>query len=117
MFHVPHRIRIRSGPLASKDDAGNNGAFLIRTILGISFHVIASDGAGWQHVSVSHRTRCPSWNEMCFIKDMFWDPEDCAVQYHPARSQYVNNHAHCLHLWKPTTEHLPVPPAILVGVK
>ena len=63
---------------------------------GKSFFVIASDGGGWEHVSVSpcnkKRKVCPTWEEMCAIKDMFFDPEERVVQFHPSRSEYVNDH-------------------------
>ena len=29
----------------------------------------------------------------------------------------MNNHEHCLHIWKPNEEHLPTPPSILVGFR
>ena len=34
-------------------------------------------------------------------KALFWDEDDCVIQYHPPRSEYVNNHQNCLHLWRP----------------
>jgi len=79
--------------------------------------VVWSDGGGWEHVSVSFRGRCPSWEEMCIVKDIFWHEDECVVQYHPAKSEYVNNHPYCLHLWRPLQQDMPVPPSILVGVK
>jgi hypothetical protein len=52
---------------------------------------------------------------MCAIKDMFFEPEEAAVQYHPAKSQYVNNHPYCLHLWRPNNgTDLPTPPPLFV---
>jgi len=79
--------------------------------------VIFSDGEGWEHVSVSTPGRPPNWAEMCHIKDLFWDAEDTVMQFHPARSAYINNHPHCLHLWRPNGgAQMPVPPAFLVGV-
>jgi hypothetical protein len=75
----------------------------------------------WEHVSVSVRvpgeTRCPTWEEMCEIKDMFWDKDETVIQYHPAEADYVNMHPHTLHLWKPIGVELPTPPSIMVGVK
>ena len=79
--------------------------------------VIASDGAGWEHVSVSLKNRTPNWAEMCFIKDLFWNEEDCVVQFHPPKSEYVDNHPNCLHLWKPIGKQIKTPPSILVGFK
>jgi hypothetical protein len=72
---------------------------------------------GWEHVSVSKKTYTPTWDEMCYVKSLFWDEEDTVIQYHPAKSQYVNNHPYCLHLWRPTKERVPVPDPILVGIK
>jgi len=66
--------------------------------------VIADDGTktGWEHVSVSmdDPKKCASWTEMCIVKGMFWDEEECVVQYHPAKKDYVNLHPGVLHLWR-----------------
>lgn len=126
-MHVPNQYRIRSGAFGTDDSYGNNGAFFVPTRPGrLPLKVIASDGltvpderpelAGWEHVSASLPERCPTWAEMCRIKDLFWDDEDTVVQFHPPRSQYVNNHPYCLHLWRPLHAAVPLPPAILVGV-
>lgn len=72
---------------------------------------------GWEHVSVSRRDRCPTWDEMCLVKSIFWDEDDCVIQYHPPRSEYVNNHPNCLHLWRPIGVSLAMPPSIMVGFK
>ena len=80
--------------------------------------VIFSDGEGWEHVSVSTPTRTPNWAEMCFVKSLFWDDDDTVIQFHPPKSEYVNNHAFCLHLWRPNNGAvIPLPPSILVGFK
>src|SRR6266446_8335631 len=108
MFKVPNQYRIRDGELGSTDEIGNNGAFLI---LYQSFHlrVIARDGIGWEHVSVSLPNRTPNWRERCFIKDVFWDEEDVVIQYHPKKSEYVNRHDTCLHLWRLVGQEIPTP--------
>ena len=95
--------RVRIGALASDRSYGNNGAFFIPLGKGQVLGVIASDGGGWDHVSVSLTDRCPTWAEMCRVKDLFFEPEEVVVQYHPAASQYVNNHPNCLHLFRPRT--------------
>jgi hypothetical protein len=51
---------------------------------------------------------------MCQIKDLFFEPEDCVVQFHPAKSQYRNFHPGCLHLWKPDCG-MPVPDPLMVA--
>jgi hypothetical protein len=75
MFKIPNEYRIRDGVLGSTDESGNNGTFTI-PFESFILHVIASDGQGWEHVSVSLSHRTPNWREMCFIKDLFWDEED-----------------------------------------
>jgi len=92
------------------------------------YWIIFSDGEGWEHLSVSLRKvvtrsmvkkvdRCPTWPEMCFVKNMFWMPSETVIQYHPAMADYVNNHQYVLHCWKPIGQEIPTPPAILVGLQ
>lgn len=108
-FHVPELKRVRNGQLGSDASFGNNGAFIIGRL-----RVIASDGEGWEHVSVSLSDRCPTWTEMCKIKSVFWDPEDAVMQLHPPVSTYVNNHPNTLHLWRPVDRAIPLPPIVMV---
>jgi hypothetical protein len=124
MFHVPNKNRNRIHPqLGSDDNIGNNGLFIIPYFKpnGLEFRVIASDGEGWEHASVSIALpervalRCPTWEEMCYIKKMFWDEEDCVIQYHPSKSEYVNYHPFVLHLWRPTNQVIPIPKKIMIG--
>lgn len=79
---------------------------------------IASDSKEWKHVSVSieNDRRPPKWETMCFVKDLFWDDEDWVMQFHPAKSEYVNFHSGCLHLWKPDAD-FPKPDSMMVGAK
>lgn len=111
--------RIREGYFASRTSDGPYGAFFVHGPCGCELKIVASGGeeTGWEHVSVSTPRRPPNWQEMCFVKSLFWEPEECVVQFHPPESQYVNNHPHCLHLWRSTMAPFPTPPAILVGVK
>ena len=72
---------------------------------------------GWEHLSVSMPSRTPTWEQMCIMKDIFWNKNEACVEYHPREEDYVNNHKHCLHIWRPTHEPLPTPPSILVGFR
>lgn len=114
--------RVRRGAYASDESFGHTGAFIIRAPSGRDLRIIASDGTdendeGWEHVSVSLINKTPGWRDMCFVKDLFWSEDECVVQFHPPQTDYVNNHAHCLHLWKWRGGEFPRPPSILVGVK
>lgn len=79
--------------------------------------VVFSTGGGWDHVSVSWPNRCPTWDEMCMVKRIFFDPEDTVIEYHPAESEYVNLHPYCLHMWRPRFTKIPTPPSWMVGAK
>lgn len=95
----------------------NVGAFRV-PYRNVKMFVIASR-IEWDHVSVSLEkvNRCPTWDEMCFIKDLFFDVDEYAVQYHPTKDRYVNNHPYCLHLWRCQDKEMPMPPTELVGIK
>lgn len=128
-FHVPEYQRITDGPLASDRTYGCNGVFLIHSPApGWDLFLICSDGtdpdalgdlADWEHVSVSARnkirTRIPTWEEMAAVKQRCWDEEDVVVEFHPRKSEYVNQHSHVLHLWRWKRGEFPTPPPIAVG--
>jgi len=114
---VPEKYRIRRGVLASDESYGCNGAFMVPLKTNKqTVKVIASDEGGWEHVSVSRSDRCPTWAEMCEVKDLFFGPDEWVIQYHPARSDYVNNHPFCLHMWRPVDVAFPTPPSWMVGL-
>lgn len=114
-FKCPDKYHVQLPGYPAGDE--HNGCFIVPLKHQQKLRIIASDGFGWEHVSVSRRDRCPTWDEMCQIKALFWDEDDCVIQYHPPRSEYVNNHPNCLHLWRPIGVLLPMPPSIMVGFK
>lgn len=96
------------------------GAFFLRGPKGSGLTVISSGSDtefGWEHVSVSRRLKTPSWEEMCFVKNLFWSEDEVVMQIHPAKADYVNHHPYCLHLWRPLQGWAQLPPSILVGPK
>jgi hypothetical protein len=109
--------RLLHGEYAS-DPGAMWGAFMIAGPKGRTL-VIMSSGVdtdwNWEHVSVSVRGRNPTWDEMCYVKNLFWDEEECVIQYHPPKDRYVNYHPFCLHLWRPLNAAVPMPPQILIG--
>lgn len=129
-FLNKYRVRVPTSTVPERycsDDAdGFNGMFRVPGHDCKTIRLVASDGSGdpnpvfqWQHVSVSveYDTRPPKWEVMCWVKDLFWEPEDWVCQFHPAKKDYVNFHPACLHLWRPLLEKLPTPNAIMVGPK
>lgn len=83
----------------------------------VHLNFIMSWGAGFEHCSVSLPTRCPSWEQMCSIKEAFWKDDECCMQLHPPKNNYVNNHPYCLHIWRPINSEIPQPPSVMVGIK
>lgn len=95
----------------------NYGAFFVEC-RGVQLTVFSSgtdEETGWEHVSVSTRFRTPTWEEMCFIKDLFWRDDEVVLQFHPAKKDYVDNHPHCLHMWRPLRQTIEMPPVNTVG--
>lgn len=103
-----------------------NGWFIVTGPEKRHLQICASDELGWDHVSVTvivaqanglphtREDTVPTWEEMCFVKDLFFEPNEPAFQYHPPESRYKNVHKGCLHLWRKQGEPLPMPPLILV---
>jgi hypothetical protein len=115
-----NKYRLRTGAYKSDDSFGNTGAFQIKVYSTGKFlflNVISTDGEsdGWEHVSVSLPTRCPTWEEMNNIKNLFWGEEETVIQFHPPKSEYVNRHQYTLHLWKNRNQEIILPDKILVG--
>ena len=128
--------RVTTGPMASTPEDGRHGVFVIpvdghrhETVM----IIMATDGTEiegdpsmrWEHVSVhvgfdagkgGVKQRTPTWAEMCLVKGLFWGPEEVVMQLHLRADQYVNNHEHVLHLWRPLDHEIPEPSALLVGV-
>ena len=122
--HVPLSLtqcRIREGQYASGDSYGMMGAFRLISPKGELLLALSSgtegngNKTGWEHVSVSARGRAPIWEEMVFVKNMFWEDHEMAVQYHPPKSEYVNFHPFTLHIWRAVEMSIPMPPSMLVG--
>ena len=123
---VPAKLesgRVTDGPFGSDSLNGFDGAFFVQgPVKGVLLKIVSTSGLdpvaqNWEHVSVSTEHRCPNWDEMCFVKDLFWDDEECVVQFHQPKSQYVNHHPYCLHLWKHRYAQLKPPASVLVGPK
>lgn len=93
------------------------GGFTIDPISNKRLNFKFSRANGWEHLSVSMPNRCPNWEQMCFMKEQFWEDDEACVEYHPKKEDYVNNHNYCLHIWKPYEIELPTPPSIMVGIR
>lgn len=81
--------------------------------------LIASKGAGWEHVSICflEDKNTPTWGEMCILKDYLFYEDEAVIQIHPPKSDYVNNRNNCLHLWRCYYKEMVLPPSVLVGLR
>ncbi len=87
--------------IRSSDDFIAFGGDYYDTASGKQLNYIFSIQGGWEHLSVSMPSKTPSWDQMCKMKEVFFDDEEEAVEYHPKKSEYINAHPHCLHIWRP----------------
>ena len=92
------------------------GIFLVPSCIdAANLVVIASNSAGWDHVSVSRAKRCPNWPEMSQIHRLFFEPHEAAYQLHVPGSDHINVHPYCLHIWRPQTTKIAMPPKEMIA--
>ena len=112
-FGLPEKYDQYRQPL--RGDYGNrtNGFVAIKQKgVGIQF----SNGDGWEHVSVSRRSSMPTYEDMCWVKDLFWSNDVCVMQLHVPKDDHINYHPFCLHLWRPINgEEIPRPPRYMIA--
>lgn len=75
---------------------------------------VEADGKNWIHLSVSKRKQYPSWDEFVQVKELFLGRESLAIQVLPPRSEWVNDHNFCLHLYQCLDER-PTPDFRKIG--
>ncbi len=117
------QARLKEVPFQTPSGEWNGSYSIPAMTKGERLYVICSNDDGWDHVSVSVQTRirrskrCPTWEEMAMIKEMFWDDDEAVFQLHPPKEENVSMQDFCLHLWKSQKAEVPRPPSHLVGLK
>ena len=93
-----------------------SGAFLLPALAPSKqpLMLIAASGLGWDHLSVSARTRIPKWLEMEYVKRLFFLPGEVAMQLHVGEAEHININNNVLHIWRPHDIEIPMPPRIMV---
>ena len=126
--------RITEGEWGSPRGSGMSGAYFVPYSKKTFLQILASDGDPelwkaaelpgdpWEHVSVLvfkpsdgnspyvEAKRTPNWAEMDWVKRLFWEDTETAMQLHVPRSRHVNNNDFVLHIWKPRDKAIPLPP-------
>ena len=110
---------IMNSPRISNIEEGMDGFKAIYTVYNFQGSIICSKGAGWEHVSVSpfKKRYIPTWEDMCYLKDICFNEDEAVIQIHPPKNQYVNNSVNCLHLWRCYYKDMILPPSCLIGVR
>lgn len=111
------RYRVAHPVLGNSPKGASYGYFEI-PFSGALLRVISSGGCSsdneWEHVSISiEGSKTPTWDDMCFVKSLFWSDSETVVQFHPRKKNYVNTHENCLHLWRHKSGH-QLPPTYQV---
>ena len=111
-MRCPRHLEIYRRPYRGMLGDSSNGYLLVPVR---KLKIVFSNGEGWEHVSVSTPDRCPTWEEMEWVKREFWDESDTVMQIHVPAAEHINCHPYCLHLWRPSSGDIPRPPAYMVA--
>jgi hypothetical protein len=66
--------------------------------------VIQSIDSGYDHISLSHPHRLPTWDEIKYMRNKYGDPNKFYVIVLPPMEFYLNLHEFCMHLWEVKSE-------------
>jgi hypothetical protein len=113
-IEMPPELR-KAVQIARDYDRTRNGAFMMK-MGDVTLAVFAGSGMGWDHISVSTATRCPTWAEMEAVARVFFKDDEVAMQLHVPASDHINNHPFTLHWWRPLSKlrKIPLPPKVMV---
>ena len=109
-----HRNKQAELHLYGEEDHPNRIFTIPSPVDGKNMNIVASTNDDWDHLSVSRRDRCPTWEEMSLVKRLFFLRNEVAFSLHVAEDNHVNIHPFCLHLWRPQKATIPLPPLMLV---
>lgn len=108
----------RPHPLSREKGDSSHGCFVVpykKTKKVAILRIVASGSEGWDHVSISLENRCPTWEEMDFVKRLFFKPDEVAIQYHVPVEDHISLHPYCLHLWRPHRVAIQMPPKWMIA--
>jgi hypothetical protein len=62
---------------------------------------VAAAAAGWDHVSLSCKVRCPVHAEVMLVHRLFFGDEQSSMQLQMPKADHINNHPWTVHIWRP----------------
>jgi hypothetical protein len=104
--HLPGYVREREDSI--------QGAFLI-PYMDYELKVISGCGDSWDHVSISLKHRSPYWDEMDWIRKLFFKSSETVLQIHPPVDMHINYHPYVLHLWRAWHVEYKLPPRWMIA--
>jgi hypothetical protein len=112
----PQLLEVNGLPPEAAMGDDQNGCFLYQSPVNRNdvLRLIVGSGHGWDHISISVKDRCPTWDEMDWVKRLFFKDNEVAFQLHVKPTDHVNRHPYTLHLWRPQRQSIPLPPSIMV---
>lgn len=78
------------------DGAWDNNKRGLRVLASIAQY---GDNRLWLHLSISHRRRMPTYEELTYMKRHWAGEERKCIMVLPPKSEHVNIHPRCLHLY------------------
>ena len=81
--------------IKAEDGAAYGNGLGLRVIVSGAYY----EGKKWIHVSLSRRTRMPTYDDLVMVKRAFLGPDRKAIMVLPEERNHVNIHPYCLHLW------------------
>lgn len=70
-----------------------------RQMVVIGSIAIEEDGKKWLHMSMSHRKRVPTYDELMYLKRHWIGDDRKAIMVLPEKDKHINIHPFVLHLW------------------
>lgn len=109
---IRFRVDLPGYEIVPDDDI--QGAFIIPYLI-YELKVVCGCGQRWDHVSVSLSNRKPTWDEMDWIRRLFFKPDEVVLQIHPPVDQHINYHPYVLHLWRAWGVEYTLPPRWMIA--
>lgn len=85
------------------DNIKNHG--LVAGPFTLIFSIEQHDTLQW-HLSVAHKERYPSWDELMAFRSFIFDDDMEVIMVMPGVKDYVNVHERCFHMWHDTKSNL-----------
>lgn len=70
------------------------------------FSVEKHDDSIYWHLSISHKDRYPTWDELMMFRSFVFNDDMEVIMIMPKVDEYVNLHQRCFHLWHNTKSNI-----------